>query len=31
MADICVLATVTPALHRQYRVTVVEDRVVRRP
>ena len=27
MTDICVLATVTAALHRQYRVTVVEDGV----
>src|SRR5215467_10749212 len=28
MTDICVLATVTAALHRQYRVTLVEDGVV---
>jgi len=27
MTDICVLATVTAALHRQYRVTLVEDGV----
>jgi nicotinamidase-related amidase len=27
MTDICVLATVTAALHREYRVTVVEDGV----
>jgi nicotinamidase-related amidase len=27
MMDICVLATVTAALHRQYRVTLVEDGV----
>ncbi len=27
MTDICVLATVTAALHRQYRVTVVQDGV----
>ena len=27
MMDICVLATVTAALHREYRVTLVEDGV----
>ena len=27
MTDICVLATVTAALHREYRVTLVEDGV----
>jgi nicotinamidase-related amidase len=27
MTDICVLATVPAALHREYRVTVVEDGV----
>jgi nicotinamidase-related amidase len=27
MTDICVLATVISALHREYRVTVVEDGV----
>jgi nicotinamidase-related amidase len=27
MTDVCVLATVTAALHRQYRVAVVEDGV----
>ena len=30
MTDICVLATVTAALHREYRVTVVEDGVATR-